>query len=88
MNRGELHEPIERLRAEIRKLGEDDEAIKQRMKRLLADLERKLESSEEPEHEPHLGESLRENIERFEAEHPRLTGVLNQLMIELSNMGI
>ncbi len=88
MSTSELHEPLERLRTEIKKLGEDDEAIKQRMKGLVADLERKLESSgEDSEHES-LVESLRENVERFEVEHPRLTAVLNQVMVSLSNMGI
>ncbi len=89
MSRSELHEPLERLRAEIKKLGEDDDAIKRRMKRLVADLEHKLESSgEDSEHEPQLVENLRENVERFEVEHPRLTAVLNQVMVTLSNMGI
>ena len=88
MSRDELHEPLERLRAEIRKLGDEDDAIKQRMKRLVADLERKLHDSEDSKHEPHLVEGLRENIERFEVEHPRLTSVLNRIMVHLSNMGI
>ncbi len=88
MSRGELHEPLERLQAEIEKLGDDDEEIKRRMARLVADLERRAEGSEELEHEPQLIEVLRHNIERFEVEHPRLTGVLNQIMVELSNMGI
>lgn len=88
MSTDELHEPLEQLRAEIKKLGEDDVAIKRRMKRLVADLERKLEASEDSGHEPQLIEHLRQNVERFEVEHPRLTGVLNQIMGSLSNMGI
>ncbi len=88
MSRDELHQPLERLRAEIKKLGDEDQAIKRRMKRLVADLESKLEGSEESAEEPQLIDSLRRNIERFEVEHPRLTGVLNQIMVELSNMGI
>ena len=88
MSRHELHEPLERLQAEIEKLGEDDEAIKERMTQLVTDLEHRLGSAEEPEHEPQLIEGLRQNIERIEVEHPRLTGVLNQIMVELSNMGI
>ncbi len=87
MSKSDLQEPLERLRAEIKKLGEDDDAIKQRMQRLVADLERKLES-EDSEHEPHLIEGLRQNIENFEVEHPRLTAVLNRVMVSLSNMGI
>ncbi len=88
MNGDEIQESLDQLRAEIKKLGKDDKAIRQRMKRLVADLERKLESSEDFEHEPQLIEGIRRNIERFEVEHPRLTGVLNQMMVELSNMGI
>ncbi len=88
MSRNELHGPLEQLRAEIKKLGDEDEAVKQRMQQLVADLEGKLEGAEESEHEPQLIDSLRQNIERFEVEHPRLTGVLNQVMVELSNMGI
>ncbi len=88
MSRDELHQPLERLRAEIKKLGDEDQAIKRRMKRLVADLESKLEGSEESAEEPQLIDSLRRNIERFEVEHPRLTGVLHELMRELSNMGI
>ncbi len=88
MSKNELHEPLERLRAEIGKLGDEDEAIRQRMKRLVTDLERRLESSEQAEHEEHLVDGLRQNVERFEVEHPRLTAVLNQIMVQLSNMGI
>ncbi len=88
MSRGELHEPLERLQDEIQKLGEDDEVIKGRMQRLVDELERKLDSSEDSEDEPDLIESLRENVERFEVEHPNLTAVLNRIMVHLSNMGI
>ena len=87
MNKDELHESLERLRAEIKKLDEDDEAIKRRMKRLVADLERQLDS-EDSEHEPQLIEGLRSSIEHFEVEHPRLTAVLNRIMVSLSNIGI
>ena len=31
---------------------------------------------------------LRDAIERFEVEHPRATGVVNDIMVVLSNMGI
>ncbi len=88
MHGDEIQESLDQLRAEIKKLGKDDKAIRKRMKQLVADLEGKLESSEELGHEPQLIEGIRRNVERFEVEHPRLTGVLNQMMVELSNMGI
>jgi 3-hydroxyacyl-[acyl-carrier-protein] dehydratase len=87
MSRDQLHEPLERLRAEIKQLGDEDEAIKQRMKQLVADLERKLDS-EDSEHEPQLIEGLRSSIESFEVEYPRLTAALNRIMVSLSNIGI
>ena len=33
-------------------------------------------------------DSLRDHIEQFEVEHPRLTGALNRIMVSLSNIGI
>ena len=88
MSNEELHRPLRRLSTEIEKLGDQDRAIRRRMQRLVADIERQLEGSEESEHEPELMDRLRRSIEDFEVEHPRLTGVLNRIMVELSNMGI
>lgn len=87
MEREELKQSLEGLRSEIRKLGEDDEPIKGRMKRLVADLERQVEGAGDSEHEG-LIENVRDYIEQFEVEHPRLTGMLNRVMVALSNLGI
>ena len=35
-----------------------------------------------------LAESLRQTIEKFEVEHPRATGILNDILVKLSSMGI
>ncbi len=88
MKQDKLHESLEQLRVQIGKLDADDEAIQRRMRRLVGDLERQLDDEDEFDDEPQLLDGLRRNIERFEVEHPRLTGVLNQIMVELSNMGI
>jgi len=88
MEREELQQSLEGLRSEIRKLGEDDEAIKDRMRNLMADLERQLDDDEDYDEPEQLIESMRDHIERFEVEHPRLTGMLNRVMVALSNLGI
>ena len=88
MEREDLQESLEGLRSEIRKLGEDDEPIKSRMRGLVADLERQLDEDEDYDEPEHLIESARDYIEQFEVEHPRLTGMLNRVMVALSNLGI
>ncbi len=35
-----------------------------------------------------LAEDIKEAISEFEIEHPRLTGILNDIMIALGNLGI
>ena len=35
-----------------------------------------------------LLDTVRDYIEQFEVEHPRLTGTLNRVMVALSNLGI
>ena len=87
MEREELQRSLEGLRSEIRKLGKDDERIKRRMRRLVADLERQLESEEDSD-EGELIDSVRDYIDQFEVDHPRLTGMLNRVMVALSNLGI
>jgi hypothetical protein len=51
------------------------------------DLEDRLEATEDENH-LHLVEDMKEAVSQFEVEHPTLTGVLNELMVTLSNMGI
>ncbi len=88
MEREELQQSLEGLRSEIHKLGEDDEPIKGRMRSLVTDLERQLDDDEDYDEPEQLIERARDHIERFEVEHPRLTGMLNRVMVALSNLGI
>ena len=52
------------------------------------ELERRLEQPEDEELHHHVVGSVREAIEHFEVEHPTATGILNHIMVTLSNMGI
>jgi uncharacterized protein YoxC len=83
----EVNEALFRLREEVEGLGDRHPELKERLETLMDDLEERLESSEDENH-LHLVEDMQEAISRFEVEHPTLTGIVNQLMVTLSNMGI
>ena len=53
-----------------------------------ADAPARLQFWDEAVEDEALMDSLRESVERFEVEHPRATGILNNIMVMLSNMGI
>ncbi len=86
--REKLREGLEALRAEIKKLKGTDDAGKQRLEELAERVEKQLaETGEKNEHQ-NLIKELEEEIMRFEVAHPRLTAIINDLMVTLSNMGI
>ncbi len=90
MSQDQLHDLIAQLRKEIDALGADDEAARERLDGLIAELERRLENplDEDLEAPEDFMETLRETVERFEVEHPRATGIVNSIMVTLGNMGI
>ena len=87
MSKEKISASIDSLRAEIESLNVEDCAAKVRLEGLVAELESQLE---EPANAGAAGldESVKELIEHFEVEHPRITGILNDLMVTLSGMGI
>ena len=58
-----------------------------RLNTLVANLETRLEVSGEESHDA-LVNNVQESIRQLEAEYPRTTGVLNHIIVALSNMGI
>lgn len=84
-----IDQTIEILRTEISQL--DGEAYidsKQRLQQLLADLESQQQGDITHGGYDELVNRLKDAITHFEVSHPTLTGVLNELMMTLSNMGI
>jgi hypothetical protein len=82
-----LHQLIDQLRDEIRQLPVADHSARDRLNTLVANLETRLEVSGEESHDT-LVNNVQESIRQLEVEHPRTTGVLNHIMMALSNMGI
>lgn len=79
-----LDEDLKRLRSELENA---DEATRKRMEALVEKVEQRLAEGEGKAAQGLLQE-LEEEIMQFEIEHPRLTAILNDLMVTLSNMGI
>jgi hypothetical protein len=88
MRDSELHELIGQLKSEIARLGPEDDEARARLRALVAEVEQRIDPAEEDTADEDLMERLRETVERFEVEHPRATGILNNIMVTLGSMGI
>lgn len=83
----EVNEALFNLRNEVEALDEGNPELKSRLEGLLNELEDRLEATEDENH-LHLVEDMKEAVSQFEVEHPRITGIVNDLMLALGNMGI
>ncbi len=84
-----LRDVLERLRTELETIEVKDEADREKLHRLEADLRRLEERAEATtETDEPLLERLQESIEEFQDSHPQLTLMLSQAMTILSNAGI
>ena len=88
MGEHDLQDKLQQLRAEIDKVAVDDSEARDRMNALLGEVEKTLDSESAEEVDDNLVQNLREAVSRFEADHPRATAILNDIMVTLSNMGI
>jgi hypothetical protein len=80
---------LEKLHHELEQIEVTDEAGRERLRDLDADIRSLLERSDELNEadEPML-ERLQDSIDHFETTYPRLTMMLSQMMTILSNAGI
>ena len=88
MSDSELHQLIGQLKSEIARLGPEDDEARARLRALVAEVEQRIDPAEADDADEDLMERLRETVERFEVEHPRATGILNNIMVTLGSMGI
>jgi seryl-tRNA synthetase len=86
MKNKKLHDDLERLRSEISHVATSDIESREKLNRIISDLEAKLEKPDE--NDDGLVKDIKEAIQHFETEHPRATNILNDIMVTLSNMGI
>ena len=88
MSREQLELALERLRSELDSLGQGPEEANARLRGLIDEVERQMDSLELGNDDGSVGDTIKDYIEQFEIEHPRITNILNDVMVTLSNMGI
>jgi archaellum component FlaC len=88
MSKNILKKQLADLKSEINRLKENDKITREKMSGLISEIEHMITNPEDSEHKSALIENLKNHIENFEIKHPDLTGVLNRIMVMLSNIGI
>jgi hypothetical protein len=81
---------LETLRAELADAEGLDEASRAQLERVTDDVERQLASgarARDDDSEPLAGR-LQDAVQEFGAEHPQITGAVNQVAAALANLGI
>jgi len=83
-----LEASLRTLRAEIAALELGDDDARRRLATLVGELESALGDPKRSGERRTIGEQLKSSILRLEAAHPRLAGVVNEVVESLGNMGI
>ena len=76
------------LDAKIRRAKDLDDISREKLDKLLGYLDTKVQTPNDPENHDQLIGHLEDSIHYFEATHPDLTMVMNNLLTMLSNLGI
>src|SRR5690349_17475346 len=89
MSDQDLRELLEKVHRELEQTEATDEAGRERLRYLEADIRSLLErTGDTTETDEPMLERLQESIDHFETSHPQLTMMLSQMMTILSNAGI
>ena len=89
MTEHQINAALDELRKEIEQLPTDDPSVKERLTDLVGNIELSLSAPiDDKELQDDLIEEMREAVTHFEVEHPRITGILGEILMTLSNMGI
>ena len=85
-----LHDLLEKLQTELERTEATDEAGRERVRHLQADIRYLRErTGEQPlEADEPMLERFQDSIDHFETSHPDLTIMISQMMTILSNAGI
>jgi hypothetical protein len=88
MNEQKIFDALDELRQEIERLDLQDAASKERLSGLVQSIEQRMIPGVVDEDRPDVIEEVKDAVTQFEVEHPRITGILNDIMMALSNLGI
>ncbi len=85
----DLHELLEKLQNQLKQIDVTDEAGRERLRRLEADIRSLRERSDEQEEtDDSMLERFQDSIDHFGTSHPEFTMMISQMMTILSNAGI
>ncbi len=84
----DLDQLLSTLRSEIDALDIGDEDARRRLDALVADIVARSNDPNRAATDERLTGQLRASILNFEASHPRLAGLMNDVLEKLSTMGI
>lgn len=84
MNEQQLRDQLQQLMQAVEALPVDAEQ-RATLEKLIADIESQLHL---PDDEGSLVDQVDSVVSAFEVEHPRIAGILNNIMITLGNMGV
>ncbi len=76
------------LRTELDKLGEDNNDVKIKIDTLATSIKSEINNLDNSTYFDSLIHNIQEHVEQIETEHPRITGVLNRIMVALGSLGI
>ena len=83
MSREQLEHLLTRLREELATLEKSGAAAQPHLLELVDDIESQIAAESGG-----VSAELKRRVEAFEVEHPRVTAILNDVMVTLSNLGI
>ncbi|WP_045225679.1 DUF4404 family protein [Methyloterricola oryzae] len=90
MTEQQINNALEELRREIERLDLSDTETKERLTGLVESIEQRMTAAPGvvEEDQPDLLNEMNDAVTQFEVEHPRITGILNDIMMALSSSGI
>ena len=88
MNEEELRQTLAKLQLELLNLGPQEAETQERIDSLLENLSDPDKLPETEEDQASLQELLEDSVTHFEASHPTLTALMNQVMSLLHSIGI
>jgi len=83
----EIKDTINALRQESKKLQANDSESTDTINELIGKLEQQLKSPTIEDHHS-LIDHLKQTVSTFEYEHPRITAIVNDLMVKLASLGV
>jgi hypothetical protein len=83
-----VDDSLGRLRTEIAGLDGTDAKARQRLEALVQEVEQRMADPKRASPDGSLGERLKTSTLDFEASHPRISALVNEVLEMLSSMGI